>query len=76
MMAEPQLHEGHEHLSIGVVGTVEVVSLFLPLLAKLTAHLLEEDGELIKLLLTLGGVEEIEFGVIENLVLLRPHVAF
>lgn len=75
-MAKPQLHKSHENLSVGVVRAVEVVGLLLPLLAQLAADLLQEDGELVKLFLALGGIEEIEFGVIKNLVLLRPHVAF
>lgn len=72
-MAEPQFHQGHEDFATGEEGRVEVIGLLFPFLAELGADPLQEDGELIKFLFAV--IEEIELGVVVNLMLLRPHVA-
>lgn len=68
MMAQPQFHKGHEDFPTGEEGRVEIVGLLFPFLAEFCADPFEEDGELIKFLLAV--IEEIELGVVVNLMLL------
>lgn len=68
MMAEPKFHQGHKDFPTGEEGRVEIIGLFFPFLAELGADPLEKDGELIKFLLAV--IEEIELGVVVNLMLL------
>lgn len=71
MMPQPELQQIQEDLLTGYIWIVKIAGLGIPVLAQLGADLLAEDGELIELLLSLV-VEQVELGVVVNLMLVRP----
>lgn len=70
-MPQPKLQQVHEDLLAGQIWIVEVTGLGVPVLAQLITYLLAKEGELMELLFGLL-VEQVELGVVVNLMLLRP----
>lgn len=71
MVPEPELEQVGEDLLAGQVRVVEEGGLRVPVPAQLAADLLAEERELIELLLCLVA-EEVEPGVVVDVMLLRP----